>query len=227
MDMSAQMIDHQEAVKNLMAERYLLDELNAGEREAYEEHLFSCNACFEQVKAGTEFVRQLRRIGTDEPRPAPAPGFMAQVIRSLRQPGAVTAFGLFLCVSGIAVHQNTVISRLKEPRPELRSTLTGVAHGSSSTNLIEITRNSGLSLSVEYVRRGEFISYQAQILSGSGQILHTVALPEKQLGTMASITMPAEALEPGQYAVVVLGRRSDGTLEETGRGVFELRFIDN
>jgi hypothetical protein len=40
------MIDHQDAVKSLMAERYLLGELNAGEREAYEEHFFSCDACF-------------------------------------------------------------------------------------------------------------------------------------------------------------------------------------
>jgi Putative zinc-finger len=225
--MSAQMNDHQEAVKNLMAERYLLGELNAGEREAYEEHLFSCDACFEQVKAGTEFVGHLRRMGTEDPHPAPAPGFLAQIIGYLRQPVAVTAMGLFLCASGIAVHQNAVITRLKEPRPELRSTLTGIAHGSSEINPIKTTRNSGLSLSVEYVRKGEFVSYEAQILSGSGKTLHTVALPEKQLGIMASIVMPAEALEPGQYSVVVFGRRSDGSLEEAGRGVFELQFVDN
>ena len=151
--MSAQMIDHQEAVKNLMAERYLLGELNAVEREAYEEHLFSCGACFEQVKAGTEFVGHLRRMGAEEPRPALAPGFLAQVIRNLRQPVAVTALGLFLCSSGIAVHQNMVITRLKEPRPELRSTLTGVAHGSSEANLIRISRNSGLSLNARSIMR--------------------------------------------------------------------------
>ena len=51
MNMSAQMIDHQDAVKSLMAERYLLGELNASEREAYEEHLFSCDACFDQFTA--------------------------------------------------------------------------------------------------------------------------------------------------------------------------------
>jgi len=223
--MSTQMNDHQEAVKNLMAERYLLGELNAGEREAYEEHLFSCVTCFEQVKAGSEFVDQLRRI---DPEPVTvAPGFLAQIIRNLRQPVAVTAFGLFLCASGIAVHQNAVITRLKEPRPELRSTLAGIAHGSSEINPIKTSKNSGLSLNVDYMRKGEFISYEAQILSGSGKTLHTVALPEKQLGTVASIVMPAEALEPGQYSVVVFGRRSDGSLEEAGRGVFELQFVDN
>lgn len=209
-----------------MAERYLLGELNAGEREAYEEHLFSCDACFEQVKAGTEFVGQLRRIGPEDPRPAPAPGFLAHVIRSLRQPVTGTALGLFLCASGIAVHQNAVITRLKEPRPELRSTLAGVAHGSSEIKLITASRNAGLSLGVDYVRKGEFISYQARILSGSGKTLHTFTLLE-QIGTVASIAMPAEALEPGQYSVVILGRRSDGSLEEAGRGMFELQFVDN
>lgn len=217
------MIDHQEAVNNLMAERYLLGELNAGEREAYEEHLFSCVTCFEQVKAGTELVGHLQRI---DPEPVTvAPGFLAQIIRNLRQPVAVTAFGLFLCASGIAVHQNAVITRLKEPRPELRSTLAGIAHGSSEIKLITASRNAGLSLGVEYARKGEFISYQVQILSGAGKTLHTFALFE-QTGTMASIAMPAEALEPGQYSIVVFGRRSDGSLEEAGRGAFELQFVD-
>ncbi len=66
--MNARMIDHDEAVKDLMAERYLLGELNASDRDAYEEHLFSCDACFEQIKTGTEFVDHLRHIGTDDPQ---------------------------------------------------------------------------------------------------------------------------------------------------------------
>ena len=62
--MNARIINHDDAIKDLMAERYLLGELNTDERDAYEEHLFSCNACFEQVKAGTEFVSHLRHIDT-------------------------------------------------------------------------------------------------------------------------------------------------------------------
>ena len=50
--MNAKVIDHQEAIKNMMAERYLLRELSENERDAYEAHLFDCQACFEQVKAG-------------------------------------------------------------------------------------------------------------------------------------------------------------------------------
>lgn len=225
--MNARMIDHDEAVKDLMAERYLLGELNASDRDAYEEHLFSCDACFEQIKTGTEFVDHLRHIGTDDPQAPLSPGFMSRLVTNMRQPVTIIAFGFLLFATGIAIHQNSVISRLKAPRPEIRSVLAGVAHGSGETNLVRVSRNSGLSLNVEYARKGEFTSYRAQILSGSGKAMYSVALSERQVGTMAAIDVPADALEPGQYSVVVFGRRSDGTQEEVGRGTFELQFADD
>jgi hypothetical protein len=225
--MNTRIINHDEAVKDLMAERYLLGELNTIDCEAYEEHLFSCDACFEQVKVGTEFVAHLRHIGTEDPQVTPAPVFISRLMTSARQPLTIGLFGFLLFAGGLAVHQNSEISRLKEPRPEIRSVLTGIAHGSSEINAIKIPRSSALNLNVEYTPRGEFISYRVQILSSSGKPLHAVALPEAQLGTTASIALPADALKPGQYSVVVFGRRSDGTQEEVGRGVFELQFTDN
>ncbi|SRR5579859_5625815 len=225
--MNTRMITHDEAVKDLLAERYLLGELNTAEREAYEEHLFSCDACFEQVRVGTEFVAHLRHIGTDDPQAPLAPGFMSNLMASVRQPLTATFFGLLLFTGGLTIFQSSEISHLKEPRPEIRSVLTGVAHGSGETHLIQVPKNSSLSLNVEYARKGEFISYQAQILSSSGKALHTVALPENQVGTTATIALPADALKPAQYSMVVFGRRSDGTQEEVGRGAFELRFTDN
>jgi hypothetical protein len=224
--MNARIINHDDAVKDLMAERYLLGELDAAEREAYEEHLFSCDSCFEQVKAGTEFVSHLRHIGTQDPQAPIAPGFMSHLIASARQPLTITMFSCLVLIGGYAVHQNSEISHLKEPRPEIRSVLTGIAHGSSETHVIKIPRNSALSLNVEYAPKGEFISYQAQILSTSGKAMHAVTLPETQVGTTASIAVPADALKPAQYSVVVFGRRSDGTQEEVGRGAFELQFTD-
>ena len=224
--MNARMIKHEDAVKDLMAERYLLGELDAAEREAYEEHLFSCDACFEQVKVGTEFVSHLRHIGTQDPQIPLAPGFMSHLIASASQPLTITMFGFLVFIGGFAVHQRSEISHLKEPRPEIRSVLTGIAHGSGETHVIKIPRNSALSLNVEYAPKGEFISYQAQIFSSSGKALHAVALPETQVGTTASIAVPADALKPAQYSVVVFGRRSDGTQEEVGRGAFELQFTD-
>ncbi|HET9365971.1 MAG TPA: zf-HC2 domain-containing protein [Candidatus Angelobacter sp.] len=67
--MNAKMIDHEQAIKTMMAERYLLGELTENERDAYEAHLFDCQTCFDQVKAGTEFVSYLKQIGGEEPVP--------------------------------------------------------------------------------------------------------------------------------------------------------------
>lgn len=224
--MNTRIMNHDEASQDLMAERYLLGELNAADREAYELHLFSCDACFEQVKVGTEFVTQLRHIGTEDSQRPLVPGFMGRLMANVRQPLPATMFGLLLMVGGFAVHQNSEISYLKEPRAEVRSVLTGIAHGSSDANTITASRNSALSLGVEYAPKDEFISYKVQVLSNSGKALHTVALPETQSGTIAAISLPADALRPGQYSLVVFGRRSDGTQEEVGRGVFELKFTD-
>ena len=122
--MSAHMIDHQEAVKGLMAERYLLGELTAGERDAYEEHFFSCDACFEQVRAGTEFVNHLRRIGPVGPAIEAAPPRWVQSLRGMLRPAPVFALATVI-LAGTTLYQNIVtIPMLKGPQLELRFTLT-------------------------------------------------------------------------------------------------------
>src|SRR4029077_10615261 len=45
-------MDHREAVETLALERYLLGELPDQERDAFEEHFFSCAECAEDARAG-------------------------------------------------------------------------------------------------------------------------------------------------------------------------------
>ena len=46
---------HRYAEQNLLVERYLLGELGGADLEDFEEHMFECDICFEQVKAGEAF----------------------------------------------------------------------------------------------------------------------------------------------------------------------------
>jgi hypothetical protein len=224
--MNANMMDHEQAMKNLTAERYLLGELTGNELEAYEEHLFTCSACFEQVSLGAEFIGQLRQSGAQEFVPAHAvkPGFVPSLLASFRQPAPALAFGLLLCVGGFSVYQNSVISRLKGPRPDSPYVLTGIAHGAGDS--LQVSRNGNLSLSVEYAPKGEFVSYNARVLTESGKMKHVLELPSNQPPGMASITVPAEALQPGKYTIIISGRTSDGTENEVARCSFELQFTD-
>jgi hypothetical protein len=219
-------MDHEQAMKNMTAERYLLGELTGNDLDAYEEHLFSCSICWEQVSMGTEFIGQLKQSGAQELVPAHAakPGFVPSLLASFRQPAPAMAFGLLLCVSGFSAYQNSVISRLKEPRPDSRYVLTEIAHGAGDGQ--PVLRNGNLSLSVFYTPKGEFVSYNARILTESGKIKYALDLPANQPAGMASITMPAEALQPGKYTIVISGRTIDGTENEVARRYFEPQFID-
>src|ERR1039457_2863412 len=68
-------MDHSDAVERMAAERYLLDELTAEERNAFEEHLFDCPDCAVDLRAGAAFVdeakAQLPELTANRPAPAP------------------------------------------------------------------------------------------------------------------------------------------------------------
>ena len=55
-------MDHQEAVRQNATERYLLDELDPELRDQFEEHLFDCQDCALDVRAGAMFVEQTKVI---------------------------------------------------------------------------------------------------------------------------------------------------------------------
>jgi hypothetical protein len=47
-------MDHRQAIATHAAERYLLNELNDADRNAFEDHYFTCVTCAEDVKAGAQ-----------------------------------------------------------------------------------------------------------------------------------------------------------------------------
>jgi hypothetical protein len=225
--MDAKVIDHQQAIRDLMAERYLLGELSEAERDAYEAHLFDCQTCFEQVRAGTEFVGHIKRVGAQEPvaptgfQPA---GLLARLAAGFRQP--VAAFAAVLCVFavGVNIYQYRELSRPKGAALERSYVLTGIAHGGGSAKLIEAPSGSTLSLSLEYVPRGEFTAYGVRLLSASGAVLSSLPIPGDQVDGMAKLAVPANSLSAGKYSIIVWGRNSDRVESEIARGAFELRF---
>src|SRR5947207_868397 len=63
-------MNHNYAIENNTAERYVLGELTEPEREDYEEHFFDCPQCAEEVKCATEFVQGARQVFARDQREA-------------------------------------------------------------------------------------------------------------------------------------------------------------
>src|SRR5262250_198443 len=55
-------MNHDVVVRQKMAERYLLEELDPQQRDEFEEHLFDCQECAMDVRAGASFVEQSKAI---------------------------------------------------------------------------------------------------------------------------------------------------------------------
>jgi hypothetical protein len=208
--MSAQMIDHQEAVKSLMAERYLLGELNAGEREAYEEHLFSCDACFEQVKAGTEFVGHLRRMGAEK-QPT-----WSRLVHRVFRPSPALAFGvMFLCTAGFSVRQAMVIRQMKAP--EVVTPVTVPPASRASLKAITAPRHGNFELRIGLPFKPEWHSYTAQVVSTSGKEAASIVITNPETREL-QIRFNADSFEDGDYNLVVYAidqaTRSTRTIEQ-------------
>jgi len=65
---ASEAMEHNEAVEMMASERYLLNELSPELRDAYEEHLFGCTECANDLKLGAAFVDHAKTVlATMEP----------------------------------------------------------------------------------------------------------------------------------------------------------------
>src|ERR1700691_2710648 len=53
-------MEHSQAVEQMAAERYLLNELTPDAREAFEEHVFDCPDCAMDLRAAVAFVDEAK-----------------------------------------------------------------------------------------------------------------------------------------------------------------------
>src|SRR5271170_873729 len=84
-------MDHKTAERTMAVEKYLLDEFSPEERDAFEEHFFSCDECAQEIRAGAALMKHGKQIFAHE--------------QSVERPLAVPALAFML---GIVVFQNLV-----------------------------------------------------------------------------------------------------------------------
>ncbi len=219
--MSIDTMSHEQAVRSQAAERYVLGELTQEEREAFEGHYFDCSACFDQVKLGAQFLHHAGEVLDREPEK----GWLATMLGDFRRPAAAFAAAMLVCAIGMGIYQQSVIAGLKGPRIEARYMLTGEVKGGPA-KVVSVSRQAGLSLRVEFLRKPEFTSYQAQIVTEAGKVKTSLPVPASATDDSVTITLPASALVAGKYSLVIYGLTQDGARTEAGRGEFDLQFTN-
>jgi hypothetical protein len=199
-------MDHQSAVREKLAERYLLRELEGPERDSFEEHYFSCELCADDVRAAAQFIQGARAELTPRyhapadhersgwsawfgwiwsPAPAYALALTLGVLMLIRQPADVSSVQVLSFVN---------------LRPVTRGTpqLVRIAPGQ---RIIPVTVS---------VPAGA--SYECTFTSPAGvkQVFNVSAVPD---GTI-SLALPASAAAGGRSLLLVRSRTAGVSFED-------------
>jgi hypothetical protein len=211
-------------MSNMIAERYLLGELTEAERTAYEEHLFSCQACFEQIKAGTEFVTCLAQTGVEELISTTQPRWFQVALRAL-QPGPALAFALmFFGVTIFSGYQAIVIHKMNAPQVVSVFTIPPEARGED--RVVTASRQGSFELRVVFPPNPGLTAYTLQIVSESGEKKTAIPIAEP-LTSELQARFAAAQFQNGKYTLLVQAvERNTGSRVIVDRYPFELRLKD-
>lgn len=217
--MTARVMDHEEAIRNFTVERYLLGELPENDRDAYEEHLFSCPVCFEQVKAGTEFVGQVQRIGAEDARTAAHPGFISILLSGMRQPVATVAFALLLCAIGMNVYQSRIIRGSRNPQVASEVFL---SDGAKAEGIKQVTasKNAYFVLNLQLVQKGSYTRYQGEVQTEAGKFQSKFHISLEEANDTIHLVLNSAGMGEGTYQIVIQGVTEDGKISELTRFPF-------
>jgi hypothetical protein len=211
------LMDHQDAVRRGVIEKYLLDEISQPERDEIEMHFFDCQECAEEMRTTAVFLAgaklELRRSPVAQPlRAAPKkPWFDI-----LRRPAvAAPAFALLLLI--VAYQTIIVLPRFAGERAELEKpeiltslSLSGANRRDGAAPIAATAKGQSLLLSLDIPTAERFASYTCVLVAPTGAVVWRLPVSAAEAKNALAIRVPSGSLGPGNYRLLVQGRANAG-----------------
>jgi hypothetical protein len=209
-------MNHEEAITNQVAASYLLGDLSAAERDAFEEHYFDCRVCAEDVRAGAAMFAAGREVAANAPE--------VRRFRPLKWAASGAAAAALTIVVG---YQSVIIPRVQSlaapPVMEVLNPMPLVAAGAtrgeaSDEEVISFKRNETYVLYRDIPDEPRFPSYEIELRKAAGKVLTrsqiSPELTSKLLIKGDPIPIQVRALPAGRYVLAIRGVREDGNRPE-------------
>ena len=222
-------MNHDTVVGQKMTERYLLDELDPEQRDEFEEHLFNCQECALDVRAGAAFVEQSKVIlAANAPELAPVRiPLLSPPKRErfawLRLAFALPALAALLLVVG---YQSLVTYRLQQAvnQPHVlpwASVNVGTWGAGGPTITTEVGK--GFLLFVRMPPDGAYDHYTAELRNPAGKIDWSLNIPAVAGQDQWPVAISGANRAAGTYTLSVRGVTTAGESKDLGRTSFELQ----
>jgi hypothetical protein len=216
-------MDHDEAVRQNATERYLLDELDPELRDQFEEHLFDCQDCALDLRAGAMFVEQTKVILAEPPAvsesrvpvtEAAKPGWFAW----LRPAFAVPVLALLLAVIGYQsfVTYPSLVATANQPQVGSWASVNVSTRGTTAISM-KVRKGEGFGVLVNLPPEDGFASYTADLYNPAGKKEWSRQIATASHEETRQIYIQGHNLESGTYALVVNGITPGGESKELSR----------
>ncbi len=189
---------HQQAIRTLAAERYMLGQMTDAERETFEEHYFNCRFCVEDVKE----IDLMSRAARQQTKPQPV---------SKWRPMTVAPWAVAASLAG-ALALQPILMRTAPVMP-----LAGVLYvtdtplTSESRAVAAATKLPAGPEILQYVEIAhdpQYTQYRWNLRSDEAKSLQSGTVTPKQ--TNEPIALRLGPLPAGRYELVIEGVRKDG-----------------
>ena len=227
-------MDHAAAERQMLSERYLLNELTPEVREEFEEHFFSCQECAQDLEVAAVFVDHSKAVLSSPVEPEtlePAPKVSEKFWARLRPAFALPLLGLLILVS----YQSFVVfPRLRHAArsaesPQLLPAISLINVGARGENRggenrvsLQAHKGQPFLLFVDIPGDNHFPTYVASLQDEAGREVWSLTIPEAATKDTISIQVPGRDA-PGTYTLVVRGENGAETTE-VERYPFNLQF---
>jgi len=226
-------MNHEQAVQEMATERYLLDELTPELRDAFEEHLFECQECALDLRAGNVFMSEAKAQLPEITAQAAARESARPTRVKEKRPWwsilTVPAFAapVFAALLGVIAFQNlstipSLRSDATEPRIIAPSSLHADTRGAEPT-VVQADRKQGASVLIDLPQQPGYSSYAIDLFDPQGKQIWTRTVAAPQAGTL-SLSIPGKGLAQGSYTLNLAGISPQGARTELGRRVLDVHF---
>jgi hypothetical protein len=233
-------MEHNEAIKQMVAERYLLGELTPEQRNAFEEHAFDCPECSLDLRAGAVFIdaAKVELPNLVPASPAPSVPYSPRPERKkinwqswLRPAFAGPAFAALLAVVGYQNLSTIPSLRSAANQPSLLpSTAFHAGTRGSAHTQVQADRTQGAVLSIELPQDSGVATYSFTLYDPQGKQFWTRTLTAARAGTsgdgIVSLVIPGTGLVQGSYTLAIAGIDAQGTRTEIDRHSLDIQFVD-
>jgi hypothetical protein len=205
-------MNHKEALQEMAVERYLLGELSGASLDSFEEHLFECQECTADVKAGASFIEAARTelnapSRAVAPIPKLAPTWTAWFTSPWTLGPSLAACLLALCFQTFVQQPRMRQEIAQMQAPSVLNPLVLANAGARGDSIPEIVApaHGSFVISLDVPATGGFSSYLCSLHAPDGSLLWQTTVTPEQAHDALLINIPTGKTKEGLNSFLVQG----------------------